>query len=140
MRDSRMTDKKRDFLREQVEHIDIKSFDARPLVDKLGRMAFQARNLHRAAMIYDAMLREEDGGVILCLAGSLVSAGLKQVIIDMIRHRMVDAIVATGANIVDQDFFEGLGFKHYRGAVHVDDQELRRLGIDRIYDTFIDEE
>ena len=26
---------------------------------------------------------------------------------------MVDAIVSTGANIVDQDFFEALGFKHY---------------------------
>ena len=34
----------------------------------------------------------------------------------MIRNNMVDAIVSTGANIVDQDFFEALGFRHYIGA------------------------
>lgn len=38
------------------------------------------------------------------------------------------------------DFFEALGFRHYQGTPHVDDQELRRLYIDRIYDTYIDEE
>lgn len=131
---------KSEFLREVVEHIDVRAFNARPLVASMGKMAFQARNLHRAATLFEAMLREEGGAVILCLAGSLVSAGLKQIFVDMIRHRMVDAVVSTGANIVDQDFFEGLGFKHYLGSPHVDDQELRALGIDRIYDTFIDEE
>jgi deoxyhypusine synthase len=131
---------KKDFLKDTIQHVDVKAFDARPLVEAMGKMAFQARNLHRAAQIYDAMLREPDGGVILCLAGSLVSAGLKQVVVDMIRHRMVDAIVSTGANIVDQDFFEGLGFRHYLGTPFVNDQELRTLEIDRIYDTFIDED
>ncbi|EYF05164.1 1,9-bis(guanidino)-5-aza-nonane synthase [Chondromyces apiculatus] len=135
-----MAHTKSDLLRQPIAHIDIKAFDARPIVDAMGRMAFQARNLHRAAAILDAMVREPDGGVILCLAGSLVSAGLKQVIVDMIRHDMVDAIVSTGANIVDQDFFESLGFKHYVGTPHADDQALRELGIDRIYDTFIDED
>jgi deoxyhypusine synthase len=53
---------------------------------------------------------------------------------------MVDAVVATGATIVDMDFFEALGFRHYRGTPQVDDRELRRLYIDRIYDTYIDEE
>src|SRR5258707_7608939 len=96
---------KKEVLKGTIEHVDVKSFDARPLVDAMGKMAYQARNLHRAAQIYDAMLREPDGGVILCLAGSLISAGLKQVIVDMVRNRMVDAIVSTGANIVDQDFF-----------------------------------
>jgi deoxyhypusine synthase len=53
---------------------------------------------------------------------------------------MVDAIVSTGAIVVDQDFFEGLGFKHYRGEVWVDDTKLQKMHIDRIYDTFIDED
>jgi deoxyhypusine synthase len=78
--------------------------------------------------------------MILCLAGSLVSAGLKKVVVDMIRCNMVDIIVSSGAIIVDQDFFEGLGFHHYRGQVLVDDSQLQRLHIDRIYDTFIDED
>jgi deoxyhypusine synthase len=135
-----MTLSKREILRQPIQHIDLKTFDARPILEAMGHMAFQARNLHRAATIYEAMLREEGGCVILCLAGSLVSAGLKQVVVDLLRHDMVDAIVSTGANIVDQDFFEGLGFRHYRGTAQVEDQELRALGIDRIYDTFIDED
>ena len=53
---------------------------------------------------------------------------------------MVDAVVATGASIVDMDFFEALGFKHYQAPVRVDDRDLRALYIDRIYDTYIDEE
>ncbi|PTL80422.1 deoxyhypusine synthase [Vitiosangium sp. GDMCC 1.1324] len=129
-----------ELLRDTVEHIDIKTHDVRPLVRAMGHMAFQARNLHRAASLYDAMLSDEPCGVILCLAGSLFSAGLKQVVVDMVRHRMVDAIVSTGALIVDQDFFEGLGFRHYLGSPYADDNALRELHIDRIYDTFINED
>jgi deoxyhypusine synthase len=86
------------------------------------------------------MLRDRDCTVILCLAGSLISAGLKKVILQLVQHHMVDAIVSTGANIVDQDFFEGLGFSHWIGTQFVDDEELRELAIDRIYDTYIDED
>jgi deoxyhypusine synthase len=53
---------------------------------------------------------------------------------------MVDVVVATGAAIVDMDFFEALGFRHYQGSCFADDRQLRRHYIDRIYDTFIDEE
>ncbi len=134
------THEKKDYLKDPILHVDIKAHDVRPLVTAMGSMAFQARNLQRAAAIYDAMLADEGCGVILCLAGSLFSAGLKQVVVDLIDHRMVDAIVSTGANIVDQDFFEALGFRHYLGSPRVDDDELRELHIDRIYDTFIDED
>jgi deoxyhypusine synthase len=89
---------------------------------------------------YEKMLKDKDSTNILCLSGSLVSAGLKQVIIDMILNNMVDVIVSTGANIVDQDFYEALGFNHYIGSPFVDDNLLRTLHIDRIYDTFIDED
>jgi deoxyhypusine synthase len=66
------------------------------------------------------------------------------VFIDLVRNNMVDAIVSTGANIVDQDFFEALGFKHYIAEDQYkygnEDAVLRELAIDRIYDTFIDED
>jgi len=135
-----MKPKKSDLLVELVEHIDIKQHNVVPLVEAMSKMAFSARDLGRAAHIYDAMLREEDCAIMLCLAGSLFSAGLKNVVVDLIRHNMVDAIVSTGAIIVDQDFFEGLGFKHYKGEIQIDDDILRRLAIDRIYDTYIDED
>jgi deoxyhypusine synthase len=132
--------KKSDLLKEHIEHIDITKFDARPLVDAYSKMAFSARDLARASDIYDRMLADKDCDVILCLAGSLFSAGLKKIVWQMIESNMVDAIVSTGANIVDQDFFEALGFKHYKGSKWVDDKALRGARVDRIYDTFIDED
>jgi deoxyhypusine synthase len=131
---------KKDLLQRKVEHISLDTFDPVALIDAMDKMAFQARNTARAAQIYEKMLRDKDCAVILCLAGSLISAGLKKVIVQMLDKDMVDAIVSTGANIVDQDFFEGLGFRHYQGSPFVDDNELRELHIDRIYDTYIDED
>jgi deoxyhypusine synthase len=135
-----MKPKKSDLLVEVVEHIDIKEHNVVPLVEAMSKMAFSARDLGRAAQIYDQMLQEKDCAIILCLAGSLISAGLKQVIVDLVENNMVDAIVSTGAIIVDQDFFEALGFQHYKGDIFMSDDVLRRLAIDRIYDTYIDED
>jgi deoxyhypusine synthase len=131
---------KEELLNAPVRHIDIKQLNIVPLIDQMGQTAFQARNLSRAASIVDLMQQDKECVVILTLAGSLISAGLKQVIIDMIDHNMIDAIVSTGANIVDQDFFEALGFRHYKGSQFMDDAILRDLHIDRIYDTYIDED
>ena len=134
---------KQELLQRTIQHIDIKQLNVVPLVDAMEAMAFSSRDLHRAASIYERMLRDTDCAVILCLAGSMVSAGLKQVFVDLIRNNMVDAIVSTGANIVDQDFFESLGFKHYIAdevlKAGTEDNTLRELMIDRIYDTLIDE-
>ncbi len=133
--------KKQDYLKETIKHIDIKKYNVVDMIEDMKDMAFSSRDLARAAQIYDKMLKDKKCTVILTLAGSLFSAGLKKVVYDMIKHNMVDAIVSTGAIIVDQDFFEALGFKHYKGWWHnIDDNELRELHIDRIYDTFIDED
>jgi deoxyhypusine synthase len=131
---------KKDYLKEVVKHIDIKEHNVIKLVEAMDDMAFSARDLNRAAKIYDMMLKDTDCAIILTLAGSLFSAGLKKVVYDMVMNNMVDAIVSTGAIMVDQDFFEALGFKHYKGTKWVDDNEMRELHIDRIYDTFIDED
>jgi deoxyhypusine synthase len=131
---------KADLLQREVVHIDPMAFDARPIIQAYRSMAFQARNLASAADIVDRMLADTDCAVILTLAGSLCSAGLKDAIAVMIEHDMVDAVVATGANIVDQDFFEALGFRHWQGTPRADDHALRAQAIDRIYDTYIDED
>jgi len=135
---------KKELLQTTIKHIDITEHNVVPLVDAMASMAYSSRDLARAATIYDMMLRDTECGVILCLAGSLISAGLQKVIVDLVRNHMVDAIVSTGANIVDQDFFEALGYKHYIAGEEykygAGDAELRELMIDRIYDTFIDEE
>jgi deoxyhypusine synthase len=131
---------KKDFLKEEIKHIDIKKHNIVPLVEAMEHMAFSARSLNRAARIYDMMLKDKECGIILTLAGSIFSAGLKKVVHDLVMNNMADAIVSTGAIMVDQDFFEALGFKHYIGTPFSDDNLLRELHIDRIYDTYIDED
>lgn len=135
-----MTLKKENLLKTEVKHIDITKLNVTPLVEAMKDTAFQARNLARGCQIYETMLRDPDCTIILCLAGSLISAGMKKIVVDLIKNNMIDAIVSTGANIVDQDFFEALGFKHYQGSSHLDDVTLQKLAIDRIYDTLIDED
>ena len=127
---------KQELLKDKIQHIDISEYNVVPLVDAMASMAYSSRDLARAANIYDMMLRDTECGVILCLAGSLISAGLQKVIVDLVRNNMVDAIVSTGANIVDQDFFEALGFRHYiaedKYKYGTEDAVLRELMIDRI--------
>lgn len=135
-----MAKSKKDYLKEEIEHIDVKKFDATPIVKGYAKMSFTARDLARACEIYDRMLSDKDCSIVLALAGSTSAGGCMDIYTDLVKNNMVDAVVATGASIVDMDFFEALGFKHYRGTPAVDDHELRANYIDRIYDTFIDEE
>jgi deoxyhypusine synthase len=69
---------KEELLQHEVQHINIKTFNAVPIIEQFEKMAFQARNLARAARIYDAMLADDDCTIVLCLAGSLFKAGLKE--------------------------------------------------------------
>jgi len=128
-----------ELLSKTVEHIDITSFDARPIIDAMRKMSFTSRDLANAAEMYNDMLADEKCSIILTIAGSTSAGGCMDLYTDRVKHNMVDAIVATGATIVDMDFFEAMGFKHYHGAADMDDRELRDLYIDRIYDTLIDE-
>jgi len=131
---------KKTLLGSPVEHIDIKSFDARKIIDGMGRMSFTSRDTARAASIYNEMLADKDCSIFLTLAGSTSAGGCMDLYRDLVKYNMIDAIVATGASIIDMDFFEALGFKHYQGSQFQDDTVLRENYIDRIYDTYIDEE
>lgn len=132
--------KKKDFFRETIEHIDIRKIKARPIIEAYSKMSFSARDLARATEIFKMMHKNPDCSVWLTIAGSTSAAGCMQVYVDMVKNNMVDVVVATGATIVDMDFFEALGFRHYKGTPFIDDGLLRSLYIDRIYDTFIDED
>ena len=131
---------KKFLLRNPVEHIDIKSFDARKIIDGMRKMSFTSRDTARAASIYNEMLADKDCSIFLTLAGSTSAGGCMDLYADLVKNNMIDAIVATGASIIDMDFFEALGFKHYQGSQFQDDTVLRENYIDRIYDTYIDEE
>ncbi|WP_116089653.1 1,9-bis(guanidino)-5-aza-nonane synthase [Sphingomonas crusticola] len=132
--------RKAELLSTTVEHIDIRSYDARPIIDAMGKMSFTSRDLARATGIYNQMLADKDCTIFLVIAGSTSAGGCMDAYAELVRSNMVDGIIATGASIVDMDFFEGLGHKHYQALEIPDDDTLRSLLIDRIYDTYIDEE
>jgi len=132
--------RKKDLLSKEVEHIDITKFDAREIISSMSKMSFVSRETANAADIYNEMLKDKNCTIFLTLAGSTSAAGCMHVYRDLVKYNMVDAIVATGASIIDMDFFEALGFKHYQGSQFQDDKELRENYIDRIYDTYIDED
>ena len=131
---------KKSFLEKPVEHIDITSFDARKIIDSMAKMSFTSRDTSNAAKIFNEMLSDKNCSIFLTLAGSTSAAGCMNLYSDLIKYNMIDAVVATGASIIDMDFFEALGFKHYQGSQFQDDTVLRNNYIDRIYDTYIDEE
>lgn len=131
---------KKELLHTPVEHIDITKINSTQIIDAMRKMSFTSRDTAMAADIYMKMIRNKACTNILTLAGSTSAGGCMQVYVEMIRDKMIDVVVATGASIIDMDFFEAIGYKHYIGRTDIPDKQLRELYIDRIYDTFIDEE
>ncbi|MBP9018518.1 MAG: deoxyhypusine synthase [Rikenellaceae bacterium] len=131
---------KKDLLKETIKHIDISKIDAIPFIDAMRDMSFTSRDTANAADILQLMIKDKECSNWLIIAGSTSAGGCMQVYVDMLKYNMIDVVVSTGASIIDMDFFEALGFKHYKGSQFINDTYLRENYIDRIYDTFIDEE
>ncbi len=101
--------------------------------------SFGAGRLSAACDVYERMIREKDCTIFLALAGAVVPAGLRSLLADLIRKRLIDVLVTTGANMV-HDAIEALGGHHYKGHWLADDHVLYRYHIYRIYDVFVPEE
>ena len=108
------------------------------LVARMGGTSFQARNLARGVEIWSQMLAGERT-IFLGLAGAMVPAGMRQVMVYLIENRLIDCLVSTGANLV-HDLHETLGRFHWQGSASADDQELASSKIYRIYDVLTSEE
>jgi deoxyhypusine synthase len=85
------------------------------------------------------MVRDKRCTIFLALAGAMVPAGMRSLIADLIRQRLVDVVVSTGANMV-HDAIEALGGHHYKGHYLMNDHVLYRYHIYRIYDVLVPEE
>ncbi|MCD5410010.1 MAG: deoxyhypusine synthase [Methanocellales archaeon] len=107
------------------------------LIEEMRGAAFGAGRLAEAVDIYEAMLRD-DGTKFFGFAGAMVPAGMRQIVVDLIKDQQIDVLVTTGANIV-HDLIEAFGGRHYKGTEQVDDLELGRRQINRIFDVFIPE-
>ncbi len=132
---------KRRVLDRPIQAVEVRrGMKAADLVEAMAEMSIQARNLGTCARVLDAVYRDRRRPtVFLGLAGPLIAAGLRRVIRDLVVGGYVDVVVSTGA-ILYQDIYQARGHRHYRGTPAADDVALRRLRIDRIYDTYVDEE
>jgi deoxyhypusine synthase len=132
---------RKDYLREPVKHIKI---DKALTVDELmvqfkNSGSLGAGRLSSACDIFEKMLKEKDCTVFLALSGAIVPAGMRTIVADLIRKHMIDAVVTTGACMV-HDAIEALGGHHYKGSWMVNDAELYKYHLFRIYDIFVPEE
>ena len=133
--------KREDILKTPVNQIDLESIQTiEQLMTAFQGSSIQSRNLGICARVWERMLLDEDRPtIIIGLSGPLIAAGLRKVIRDMIKYGLVDAIASTGA-VVYQDFYQAMGGQHYIGTPDADDSLLHDLKIDRIYDTYVDED
>jgi len=110
-------------------------------VDRLIDETFLAYNggrLQKACRLFAERMLRDDVTVGLSLSGALTPAGVgRSCIIPLIQSGFVDWIASTGANLY-HDTHYGLGMSLHRGSHEVDDAQLRREGVIRIYDVLFD--
>lgn len=132
---------KKRLLSKRIQQIDVtKTSSLVDIVDSFKGMSIQARRIGQCAEVYENMLTDKKRPTILLgIAGPLIAGGLRKVFRDMIEYGIVDAVVSTGA-ILYQDFFQAQGYGHYKGSPDADDAYLRDHMVNRIYDTYVDDE
>src|SRR5213596_1158904 len=134
-----MTKKSSRFLQTPIEPFVVEAdLTADQIVTRMERISFQGRNLATAHRVWLKML-EDDVTIFLGMAGALSAGGLRLIVAHLIQNRYVDVLVSTGANLY-HDLHETRGQHHYIGTPHSDDAALAEDRIDRVYDTYADEE
>jgi deoxyhypusine synthase len=103
------------------------------ILEAMEHISFQARMLGAALRIWREMLTR-DVYIFFGLAGAMIPAGMRKVLVFLIENGCLDALVSTGANLF-HDLHETLGRRHYAIDPKTDDRGLRQEGLDRIYDT-----
>lgn len=98
-------------------------------------VAFNAARLSEACILYRKMARD-DTTICLTMAGALTPAGMGGVVIGLMENGLVDCIISTGANLY-HDIHFALDLPVYEGSPFVDDRQLQKEGIVRIYDVFL---
>jgi len=108
------------------------------LLEKMQGISFQGRNLATAYQVWKKMLGDRTM-IMMGMAGAMVPAGMRRLVVYLIKNRLIDCLVSTGANFF-HDIHETLGRLHFQCSPAVDDVALQKNLIDRMYDTLADEE
>ena len=108
------------------------------LLTRMERISFQGRNLATARRIWERMIAD-DVLIFFGMAGALTAGGLRLTVAELIHKRAFDCLISTGANLY-HDLHETRGRHHYLGSHKVNDAALQAEHIDRVYDTYVDED
>lgn len=132
--------KRKKYIQDPVRPVKVNpSASVSDLLKRMGDTAFQGKNLSKAVDIWEDMIKGETL-IFFGLAGAMVPAGMREVIVHLIENRYIDVLVSTGANLF-HDIHETLGWDHFQGSATASDIDLREAGVDRMYDVYaVDEE
>lgn len=122
----------------EITHVKVKpSMTVNELLEELRSGAgFGGKQLARAADVYENMLNDDDISIFCGFAGAQIPGGMRQIIIDMLEWGFVDVFVCTGATLT-HDLIEAYGVHHYHGSAQVDDRELAKKNLNRIYNVLL---
>ncbi len=128
-------------LKEPVKPLKIKNnTSVADLLGYMGDTAFQGKNLSLAADVWFDMVNSKNTMIFFGLAGAMIPAGMREIMVHLNKQRYIDCLVSTGANLF-HDIHETLGFDHWKGSAEANDSELREAGLDRMYDVYgVDDE
>jgi len=101
-------------------------------------ISFQGRNLAKAYQVWKKML-DDRVLIMMGMSGAMVPAGMRRLVVYIIKSRLIDCLVTTGANLF-HDIHETLGRLHFQCSPSINDVHLQKHLIDRMYDTLADEE
>ena len=129
------------YLIQKIIPIDVKKIDnVNNLLTNLRSCGFQGGNLGKALDVLEKIVTEKDILTVLTLSGAMVPAGMGEIICALMEYRLIDVLVTTGANIIHDLVDAAVDIGHYKGEQNVNDEELFKLRINRIYDIFLPEE
>jgi deoxyhypusine synthase len=106
-----------------------KQMQVKELVSEMSGCGFGAGKIAEASRIMKIMFDDKECKIFLGIAGAMVPAGMKDIILDLLDE--TDVLVTTGANLT-HDLIEALGEKHYILENEKNDAELHEEGMDRI--------
>ena len=94
------------------------------LLEKMQGISFQGRALATAYQIWKKMLGDRVM-IMMGMSGALVPAGMRRLVVYMLKNRLIDCLVSTGANFF-HDIHETLGRFHYQSSPSIDDVLLQK--------------
>lgn len=121
-----------------VKHIDIKkNITVDELIKEMETSGVMgAGAVAKAVDIFEKAIKDKECKIFFGMAGAMVPGGMKNIIMDIVKNKLIHVFVTTGANLT-HDLVEGLGHHHYQGKANVDDDKLNKEGLYRMYDSYM---